>query len=93
MNGTEILAVKMKRNDAKAKTVKDYLKALLKRLWEEGESFSGKHPFGNSGWEYDLLTALVAAKAIPGSLDSYGYLNDHDEKAGNKAIFDAIAAL
>ena len=32
-------------------TVKDYLKTLLHTLWDEEDGFSGKRPFGNSGWQ------------------------------------------
>lgn len=46
-----ILDILMGENDAGALTVRDYLKALLRRLWLEQEGFSGKRPFGNSGWE------------------------------------------
>ena len=36
-------------NDADAENIGEYLKALLSAVWHEGESFSGKRPFGNSG--------------------------------------------
>jgi hypothetical protein len=55
MIGAEILALPMGPNDADAENVREYLKALLTELWREGESFSGKRPFGNSGWERELL--------------------------------------
>lgn len=42
-------------------TVRDYFRALLSTLWEEKEGFSGKRPFGNSGWEYEVHTALAKA--------------------------------
>ncbi|MBP7253938.1 MAG: hypothetical protein KBA75_10705 [Alphaproteobacteria bacterium] len=42
-------------------TVRDYLRTLLITLWEEKESFSGKRPFGNSGWEYEVLIPLAKA--------------------------------
>jgi hypothetical protein len=42
-------------------TVRDYLFELLIAVWDEGESFSGKRPFGNSGWEYDLYAPLIQA--------------------------------
>lgn len=42
-------------------TVRDYLRTLLTTLWEEGEGFSGKRPFGNSGWEFDILIPLAVA--------------------------------
>lgn len=54
-------------------SIKDYLKELLVALLRDGESFSGKRPFGNSGWEYSLAAALIKAKAIDGSLDEEGY--------------------
>jgi hypothetical protein len=88
-----ILEIKMNTNDAKAETVKGYLKALLRELWRKGEGFSGKRPFGNSGWEYDLYEALVAAKAVAGSLDEDGRINEVDEKAANALIFEAIDSL
>lgn len=88
-----ILEIPMQENDAKAKTIADYLRALLRQLWEEGESFSGKRPFGNSGWDHDLYVALVKAKAVKGELDEDGYIVECDERAANKAIFKAISNL
>jgi hypothetical protein len=93
LTGKDILKIKMCHNDIKAKTIKDYLKSLIYTLWAEGEGFSGKHPFGNSGWEYELYLPLVVAKVVEGTLDSYGYLNEFDEKTANELIFQAIEAL
>lgn len=93
MTGTEVLAIKMEQNDSGADTIKGYLIALLDKLWEEEESFSGKRPFGNSGWSFDLYKPLVVAGAVNGKLDSDGYLEDVDSDAANKLIFEAIAAL
>ena len=47
-------------------TVRQYLRALLDKLWDEGESFDSKRPFGNSSWEYDLYDPLGRAGFIPG---------------------------
>lgn len=58
MNGADILRLPMQPNDSGAITIGGYLQALLARLWTDGEGFSGKRPFGNSGWEDDLLEAL-----------------------------------
>lgn len=80
MTGTEILAIKMGPNDAEASTVKEYLVKLLEVLWEEGGGFSGKRPFGNSGWEYELYSALENA----------GAQSDDDT---HQMIFDAIDDL
>lgn len=50
-------------------TVREYLQALLTTVWEEKESFSGKRPFGNSGWEHEVFTPLVKAGFISGTFD------------------------
>lgn len=55
-------------------TVRDYLRTLLTTLWSEGEGFSGKRPFGNSGWEHDIYKPLIAGGFIPGELDDEGYI-------------------
>lgn len=80
-------------NDADAATVRNYLIKLLTAVWRDNECFSGKRPFGNSGWDYDLYGPLVAAGLIGGRLDEDGYLEDVDDKAGDKLIFAAIAEL
>ena len=66
MTGKEILDLPMDLNDAHAATVKEYLKALLVNLWDEEESFSGKRPFGNSGWTGELYRPLIKAGVCPG---------------------------
>ena len=38
-------------------TMREYFKELLTELWTEKEGFSGKRPFGNSGWEYEVHCA------------------------------------
>jgi len=79
IDGNRILSIEMVDNDANADTIRDYLKVLLSTLWEEGESFSGKRPFGNSGWEYELLDTLE--------------IHDIPEQDRIAAIFEAIEAL
>lgn len=74
-------------------TIKEYLKTLLLTLWAERESFSGKRPFGNSGWEYDLYIPLIKAGAISGELDEDDCINEVDEIAAAKVISRAIKAL
>lgn len=94
MTGSEVLAIPMKAgNDADAGTIKEYLIKLLHELWSEGEGFSGKRPFGNSGWEYELYLPLVSAGVVKGKLDPEGYIQDVDTDAANAMIFDAIGAL
>lgn len=88
-----ILDVKMEANDSGATTIRGYLTALLLRLWEEGEGFSGKRPFGNSGWGYDLYQPLIKEGFIEGSLDEDGYIEECDDDAGFKLIKKAIKQL
>lgn len=59
-------------NDAGAATIHDYLIKLLMMVWEEGECFDGKRPFGNSSWEYDLYGALARAHMITVTWDEWG---------------------
>ncbi len=87
-----ILDLPMEENDAEATTIRDYLKALLSTLWREEESFSGKRPFGNSGWTWDIYRALVAGGAIKGKIEDND-LVEHDEQAANELIQEAIKQL
>lgn len=49
-------------NDSYARlTVRDYIKALAMAVIVEEESFSGKRPFGDSGWLNPVL-ALIPGK-------------------------------
>lgn len=73
-------------------TVRDYLRTLLMTLWEEGEGFSGKRPFGNSSWEFDLYKPLIEGGFIPGTLDEDGYLKTFDEKFAYAYVCDLILA-
>ena len=80
-----------KDNDAEVDTIRDYLHSLLKTLWKEGEGFSGKRPFGNSGWKHELYLALVRGGIVDGEYDEeYDDLLDCDEKEANKLILKAI---
>ena len=89
-----ILDIEMQENDADAKTIRDYLKTLLRNLWSQGEGFSGKRPFGNSGWEFEIYKALVVAGAVKGEVDKeYGDLIDCNFSKANQLIFKAIEEL
>lgn len=65
----EILALPMIPNDADAKTVHEYIIRMSEQLWIEEEGFSGKRPFGNSGWQHELYGSLVKGGAFPGEWD------------------------
>lgn len=74
-------------------TLRDYLRILLLTLWEEQDGFSGKRPFGDSGWDNDIFEALVRAGVVDGELDEDGYLEDVDEDAANELVRAAIEAV
>lgn len=91
MTPREVLLLPVDGNDAGAITIGGYLQARLRGLWREKEGFSGKRPFGNSGWAHDLYVPIIAAGAATGSLDSDGYVVDRGN--ADQVIFDAINAL
>lgn len=75
-----------------AGTLKDYLRELLATLWREEECFSGKRPFGNSGWQGDVYADLVQAGVLDGEPDEDGYPEfDYDD--GEALVQRAIAAV
>lgn len=91
--GQQILDLPMEENDAEAATIRGYLIKLLATLWDEGEGFSGKRPFGNSGWTDDLDRPLGRAGLVEATFDEDGYLDDIDRKRADELIHRAIQAL
>lgn len=94
-DGIAVLNVPMDDADSGAKSIKQYLKLLLERVWQEEESFSGKRPFGNSGWSYDLYKPLVIAGMVEGEIiDGFlEILSDESKREADLLIFDVIDAL
>ena len=74
-------------------TLREYFKKLLTQLWIDEESFNGKRPFGNSGWQYDVYTALIKHGLIKGKLASYGYIDEIDEVEAQQFIIKLIKEL
>ena len=89
----EILATPMPDNDIAAETIQDYLIELLITLWREEESFSGKRPFGNSGWKGVLDYALIKAGYVTGVIDDNDEVADVDTDAVDELILRAIEHL
>jgi hypothetical protein len=71
-------------------TLGECLRDLLRCLWEEEEGFSGKRPWGNSGWQLKFYEVLVKFDVIEGSFDEDGYLEDVDEEDGYEIICECI---
>lgn len=88
-----LIDIPMEENDAEAKTIGEYLKKLFCTLWGEGEGFSGKRPFGNSGWQHDVYAALIKASVVDGGLDEYGCVDDIDYEQADNMIIKAIEDL
>lgn len=72
MKAPEILELKIIQGDHEGTTIRAYLHALLSALLEECEVFSGKAPFGNSDWYFDLAATLVQNGVIEGTIEEYG---------------------
>lgn len=89
----QILSLPMGENDANAATIGQYFNALLHTLFLQTEGFSGKRPFGNSGWETDIDKALIKADAVQGTLDEDGWIEDYDSAAASAIVFDTLAFL
>jgi hypothetical protein len=94
VTGRMVLDTPMESGDVpSARTIRDYLLALLSVLWAEQEGFSGKRPFGNSAWEYDVYAALIKAGHVNGTMDSDGYVEKIEVDAANKLVQSAIREL
>lgn len=85
--------IPMQKNDIGAKTIGEYFEKLLLTLWDEQEEFSGKRPFGNSGWEYDVYASLISAGVVDGSLDEEGYVVDVTYSAANDIVCKMIKQI
>lgn len=71
----------------------NYFKTLLRTLWKEEEGFSGKRPFGNSGWKFSVYKGLIEHNLIPGEIDEDGFVAQVDEEAADKLICELIDKL
>lgn len=90
--GRKVLDLPLQTNDQAADTIGGYLTALLSALWAQGEGFSGKRPFGESGWQSALYRSLVLGGLVDGTIDEYG-LSGVDADVADRMILDAIEAL
>ena len=69
---------------------RQYFEKLLLTLWEENEGFSGKRPFGNSSWEYDLYIGLIKNNLVEGALDKDGCVDELDTDEAYSVIYTMI---
>jgi len=87
MRYEEILKLKVEDHDM---DIRQYLGTLLLTLWSEGESFSGKSPFGDSGWEWDLYTPLVKNGFVTGTFDNDGDIEDFSMYEADSLVSNLI---
>jgi hypothetical protein len=85
-----VFDIPMIENDADASTIGEYFSILLAMVWKDKEGFSGKRPFGNSGWDHEVYASLVKAGVVEGKFDEDGYLSDCNYNKADKLIYNAI---
>jgi hypothetical protein len=61
-------------------TIRSFFTNCAMKLWDEGESFNGKRPFGDSGWEGHIYAAMA-------------YLGVADRSDARKIVRAALATL
>jgi hypothetical protein len=71
-------------------TIGKFLIELLTKLWSKKDQFSGKRPFGNSFWEYDLYIALIDNNIVKGRIDEWDDVESFDQSSADKIILDII---
>lgn len=90
----EVLDLKFQSSDLnKTLSIRDFLKELLLALWDEQEGFSGKRPFGKSGWTGDIEVCLVKAGFVNGVVDGDGWLESIDEEDFSRMMKKLIGSL
>ncbi len=88
-----LLDLPLPPNDSGAITIRGYLAALLIQLWKQGESFSGKRPFGNSGWEFMIYASLIKHGVVSGELDEDDFVEEVDDKKADTLVLEAIREM
>jgi hypothetical protein len=85
-----VFDIPMIENDADALTIGEYFYMLLIMVWRDKEGFSGKRPFGNSGWDHEVYASLVKAGVVEGKFDDDWYIIDCNYNKADKLIYNAI---
>ncbi len=89
----EVLDLPMAENDAGEENLRGYLNKLFFTLLDDPEGFSGKRPFGNSGWQYEIYQHLVRWDVIDGELDEDGGLMDFNREHADEFMNNLLAYL
>lgn len=73
-------------------TLREYFCELLHTIWDEGEGFSGKRPFGNSGWQFDVQRAIALGLADRDPSEDDGEESIDISDANDEFIGECITA-
>ena len=74
-------------------TIKEYILRLVIELFYQKEGFSGKRPFGDSGWEYDLYKPLIEHGLVSGVIDVDGCVDTVDSEEADQLLFRIIYTI
>jgi hypothetical protein len=89
----DVLNCPMGENSSGQSTIRGYLIALLVELWHEKDCFSGKRPFGEKHWDYEITLALVKGGFLEGVWDDHSCLVRADRQEINMLVLAAINEL
>lgn len=90
------LALRFDSDAGRDLTIREWLISLLTRVWIEQDEFSGKRPWGNSGWDYDVYLPLIKAGLVSGEVggeDEGEWLDDVDSDTGRALVAAMIRRL
>lgn len=76
----DLMKAPLESCDCRAKTVREYLMATLVEFLNKEEGFSGKRPFGNSGWDSAIIEAWIKAGLLQGKFDEDGCIDGYNHK-------------
>lgn len=88
MTNKQILDLQFESRDLEQViTIREFFKKLLTTLFEQGETFNGKRPFGNSGWDWDLKICLCQNSIIEATYsEKYDDWDFDTEEVDNKIL-------
>lgn len=89
----EVLAFTYDKWDLGKCSIRHYLVELGQRCWTENEGFSGKRPFGTSGWRWDVFGALVAGSFVDRIVEDDGSVLECDELAAETLLTKCFKRL
>jgi hypothetical protein len=74
-------------------SIRDYLKQLLRALWNEADCFDAKRPMGCSDWQTCVYTELVFQGYVCGACDDDGCLESIDVEYADRLVMRMIDCL